>query len=167
MVVGLSLAAVALVGSTAALTAVIVKDDGKGASSAPSEAASALADPVDDVTEEPEETEEAESEYYNESPSASDFELSLKTTRKACFGSAGCNVTVEPELTYNAAFPPEPDVTVSLTYEVRGGNDGPTIETIELTADGDSLNYSSPSTLVRTASGSVKVTAKITDVSTY
>ncbi|MER6249051.1 hypothetical protein [Streptomyces griseorubiginosus] len=34
---------------------------------------------------------------------ADSFSIDLRTTQRQCFGSAGCNVTVEPELTYSAA----------------------------------------------------------------
>ncbi|MFE7271760.1 hypothetical protein [Streptomyces sp. NPDC057623] len=90
------------------------------------------------------------------------FTIELRTTERQCFGSAGCNVTVEPELTYlgdSGAI--DPDAVYEITYEVRGDQSGPVIETAEL-SDQTSLNYT-PS-MISTASAGTKVSVKITDV---
>jgi hypothetical protein len=105
-------------------------------------------------------TEEPE-EMFNTSPTTEDFTVTLKTTEKQCFGSAGCHVTVEPEVGYEGLLQPDPDRTYSITYEIRGEESGPIIETIEL-SDQDQISYSEVS--LSTKSGSTKVTAKVTDV---
>lgn len=100
-------------------------------------------------------------EAYNEVPVTGDFKILLKTTSKQCFGSAGCNVTVDPELTYAGLLPPHPDKTYSITFEVKGGEDGAVIQTMELTSQ-DSVSYR-PVSLSTTTSGA-KLTAEVTDV---
>ncbi|MEV6169707.1 hypothetical protein AB0L99_15965 [Streptomyces sp. NPDC051954] len=95
---------------------------------------------------------------------ADSFTIKLKTTQSQCFGSAGCNVTVEPVLTYlGDSEGIDPDAVYEITYEIRGDESGPVIETAELT-DQTSLNYS-PS-LISTASSSTKASVGITDVTT-
>lgn len=89
------------------------------------------------------------------------FTITLKTTKRQCFGSAGCNVTVEPELAYMGAGDIDPDATYEITYEIHGDESGPVIETAEL-SDQTSLNYT-PS-LIQTVSASKKVSVEITDV---
>ncbi|MHC5701200.1 hypothetical protein OTC26_007060 [Streptomyces tirandamycinicus] len=111
----------------------------------------------------PEPVEEPE-EIYNEAPSKDEFTITLKTTQKQCFGSAGCHVTVEPELAYSGLVPANPDKTYSITYEVRGGEDGVIVQTLELT-DQDQVSYQ-PINLTTTRS-SAKLTAKVTDVDLY
>ncbi|WP_261989649.1 hypothetical protein [Streptomyces sp. uw30] len=93
---------------------------------------------------------------------ADSFTIELRTTKRQCFGSAGCNVTVEPELTYlGDSTAIDPDAVYEITYEIRGDDSGPVIETAEL-SDQTSLNYTPTS--ISTASSGTKVSAKITDV---
>ncbi|MEU5892526.1 hypothetical protein ABZ835_37655 [Streptomyces sp. NPDC047461] len=93
---------------------------------------------------------------------ADDFMMGLRTTDRQCFGSAGCNVTVEPDLTYVGPLNGiDPDAVYEITYEIRGDESGPVIATAEL-SDETSLNYR-PS-MISTASSSKKVSVKITDV---
>ncbi|MFJ2008546.1 hypothetical protein [Streptomyces chartreusis] len=90
------------------------------------------------------------------------FSVDLRTTRRQCFGSAGCNVTVEPEFTYlGVTEDVDPDAVYEITYEIRGDESGPVIQTAEL-SDQTSLNYT-PS-MISTASSGTKVSVKITDV---
>ena len=90
------------------------------------------------------------------------FAIELRTTSRHCFGSAGCNITVEPELTYlGLSDNIDPDATYEITYEIRGDENGPVIDTMEL-SDRTSLNYT-PS-LISTPSSGTKPTVKITDV---
>ncbi|MGW8951340.1 hypothetical protein [Streptomyces sp. NPDC055709] len=134
------------------------QDDADSPSAADSKpTAEAAPAAVPEPTEEPEVT-------YNEAPTNEEFTITLKTTQKQCFGSAGCNVTVEPELTYNGLVPANPDKTYSITYEVRGGEDGAIVQTLELT-DQDQVSYQ-PINLSTTKS-SAKLTAKVTDVELY
>lgn len=123
---------------------------------APSPSASApsiSAEPVSDPT--------TESPAYAD-PRPSDFTMKLKIKRKHCFGSAGCNVDVEPDLSYGGILPIDPDKSYEITYQINGDESGPVIETISLT-DGTSMEYY-PSSL-STASSRTKITGKVTDVS--
>ena len=92
----------------------------------------------------------------------SDFKIALKIKSKACFGDAGCNVTYEPELTIVGAQVDQDGCSYEITYEVRGGEDGPAIDTIEL----DSGQYQQTEGIAQTARQSSKLTAVITDVET-
>jgi hypothetical protein len=60
---------------------------------------------------------------------AKDFSVELKVISKKCFGSAGCNVTVEPAITYLGTLTYE--LACDLTYSVSGDESGETIETAE------------------------------------
>ncbi|MFF4576121.1 hypothetical protein [Streptomyces sp. NPDC001410] len=93
---------------------------------------------------------------------ANSFTIKLRTTKRQCFGSAGCNLTVEPNLTYlGDSEDIDPDAVYEITYEIHGDESGPVIETAEL-SDQTSLNYT-PS-LISTGSASTKVSVEITDV---
>lgn len=104
---------------------------------------------------------EETAEEYNTAPSATDFTLKLKTTSKHCFGSAGCNVTVEPDLTYESLTPLDPSAAISITYVIHGDESGPVTETMELTGQ-TNLRYQPTS--ISTPGGGTKVTVEITDV---
>jgi hypothetical protein len=105
------------------------------------------------------------------SPTTGDFVVSLKTTAKQCFGSAGCNVTVEPEIaktgfrvTSGGTTPFElpSEGTIDITYTIKGDESGPVIETVTLDlADG---MYSAPETYLSTASTGVKPKVEVTDL---
>lgn len=92
---------------------------------------------------------------------ADSFTIDLKTKSRQCFGSAGCNLTVEPNLTYVGIGDIDPDAVYEITYEIRGDESGPVIETAELSNE-TSLNYT-PS-LISTASAGARVSVEITDV---
>ncbi|MFF7565254.1 hypothetical protein ACFZB4_35490 [Streptomyces pseudovenezuelae] len=93
---------------------------------------------------------------------AESFSIDLRTTARQCFGSAGCNVTVEPDLTYlGSSGDLDPDAVYEITYEIHGDESGPVIQTAELT-DQTSLSYT-PS-LISTASASTEPSVEITDV---
>lgn len=93
---------------------------------------------------------------------AGSFLIDLKTTSKQCFGSAGCNLTVEPDLTLAIdSSLVDPDAVYDITYTIHGDESGPVIETAEL-SNQTSLNYT-PS-MISTASSGTKVTVEITNV---
>ncbi|MFE2068146.1 hypothetical protein ACFXDH_38205 [Streptomyces sp. NPDC059467] len=93
---------------------------------------------------------------------ADSFTVELRTTQRQCFGSAGCNVTVEPNLSYlGDSESIDPDAVYEITYEIHGDESGPVIETAEL-SDRTSLHYT-PST-ISTASAGTNVSVEITDV---
>lgn len=85
-------------------------------------------------------------------PRRSDYSIQLKVKSKHCFGSAGCNVEVEPKLThYTDRGPVNPDITYEITYRITGSDDGPMIDTMELTAG----SYTSSEGFISTASANV------------
>lgn len=92
-------------------------------------------------------------------PTVKDFAIALKIKSKECFGSAGCNVTYEPKLTIVGPKVDE-DGTYEITFEVRGGDDGAAIDTIEV----DGGQYSASEGLAQTARQSSKLTAVITEM---
>lgn len=94
-------------------------------------------------------------------PGPSDFTMKLRIKRKQCFGSARCNVDVDPDLSYEGILPIDPDKTYEITYQINGDESGPVIDTITLT-NGTSMEYY-PSSL-STASSGTKITGKVTDV---
>lgn len=107
-------------------------------------------------------TEEATPEYID--PTADNFEVTLKTTHRQCFGyGVGCNVTVKPELTFLdlGGEKLDPDKTYEITYEITGDESGPVIDTMTL-SDGSSLNFHE--TDLSTPSSATKTRIKITDV---
>lgn len=93
------------------------------------------------------------------SPEPEDFAIDLKVKAKQCYGSAGCNVTVEPVLTYPEGL--DPEALYEVTYTITGGEDGSVIETAELMGE----NAQGQETLISTSSSAVTPKAKVTDVS--
>ena len=92
-----------------------------------------------------------------------DFILELRVKEKECFGSAGCNVTVEVEPAM--ADPSRIEGrTVELTYEITGIEDGPLVGTLEFDSEG---NYSRAQEDVQTTSPDAKLSVKVTDVQSY
>ncbi|GAA2759990.1 hypothetical protein [Actinopolymorpha rutila] len=91
------------------------KDDAK-----PPAAAALPASPAPTATtaEEPatveEDTSAPEPGY---SPVAEDFKLTLRTLKKACFGSAGCNISYRVDMGYLGTETPDASVTYEVTYE--------------------------------------------------
>jgi hypothetical protein len=86
--------------------------------------------------------------------------IAVKTRSQQCFGSAGCNVTVQVDPDYVG----NQDVSTGsweITYEIRGGEDGPIIETMTLT-DG-TFTFPEEQSLSTTSSGT-KLKAVVTDV---
>jgi hypothetical protein len=91
-------------------------------------------------------------------PKAADFRLTVKILRKQCFGSAGCNLSFRIDVAYDG-----PTFTGSylVTYEVRGGEDGPLVNSF--TIEGDTAQVESEET-IGTKSSRSKLTARVTDV---
>lgn len=150
-------AAVAIIAAIIGTGVVVVqtRDDSK-----PTAAAETSAPAEDLAAPAVEETEDPEPSYAELTPA--DFEMKLRTTRRQCFGSAGCNLTVEPDLTYTGLTGDiDPDAVYDITYEIKGDESGPVIATAELSNE-TNLNYR-PS-LITTVSSGTKVSVKITDV---
>lgn len=92
---------------------------------------------------------------------ADSFTVDLKTLSQHCFGSAGCNVKVEPKLTYKDGSASDLDGTsCQITYEITGG-ESPVIETISSTGS----QFSSTPSLLQTSSSAAKLSAAVQDVS--
>ncbi|WP_108990432.1 hypothetical protein [Streptomyces coelicoflavus] len=156
IIIGAAAAVIAAIVGTGIVVVQAQDDDSKPAataeSSAPTEA------PATTVAEEPEP--ELEPSYVEVDPDS--FTIELRTTDRQCFGSAGCNMTVEPKLTFvGDSTDIDPDAVYEITYEIRGGDSGPVIETAEL-SDQTSLNFMP--TMLSTASAGSKLSVKITDV---
>jgi hypothetical protein len=155
-----------IIGSAAAVIAAIVATgivvvNSRDDSSAPTTTSTSSA-PDNAVTAVEEEEPEPEPTFAE--PVVDDFTMELRTTRRQCFGSAGCNLTVEPELTYEGISTDlDPDATYEITYEIRGDEDGPVIETAEL-SNQTTLNFT-PS-VISGVPASVKPSVKITDITT-
>jgi hypothetical protein len=92
-------------------------------------------------------------------PKPSDFTATVKTMSKHCYGSAGCNVVVQPDLTY-IGVADLTSMTCSITYEVSGDESGPTVETGTTVGEQFTFRQSALST----ASTKTKPAITITDV---
>ena len=93
-------------------------------------------------------------------PVVKDFKLSVKTLSKKCFGSAGCNVTYRVLVGYSGPTL-NPSDSYEVTYEVRGGEDGPAVNT--LTVEGDQSTVQDEEYL-STPSSRTKLTVVVTSV---
>ena len=86
------------------------------------------------------------------------FQITVKTLSKQCFGSAGCNVEIRLGLGGDADTE---GVAAELTVKVTGDESGPLIETISVDEDG---NCAVPELTLSTKSSGTKVKAKVTAV---
>jgi hypothetical protein len=93
-------------------------------------------------------------------PKPADFELTVKTLSKKCFDTAGCNVTYRIEVAYGGPAL-DPATTYEVTYEVRGPEDGPQINTMTVTGDQSSVQQQE---YASTKSSATKLKAVVTDV---
>ena len=66
-------------------------------------------------------------------PKLSDFKLEVRELRRQKFGPAGANITYHIVTTRGPAY--DPDKTYALVYEVRGGQDGPVRNYMEIRGD--------------------------------
>jgi hypothetical protein len=91
-----------------------------------------------------------------------DFTIGLKTVSKNCFGSAGCNLVVEPNITYaGAATQLTAYGTCSITYTITGGESGDIVETARGTGG---MQYRVSQSVLQTKSSGVTPSATVTDV---
>ncbi|SBT40647.1 hypothetical protein [Micromonospora auratinigra] len=97
-----------------------------------------------------------------DAPTKSDFKLKVKILSKACFGSAGCNVTYRINVTYTGAGL-DPSRTYEVTYQVKGAED-PIINTFEVTGDSASVQQEEMASTRRSGD---KLTAVVTEVSEF
>jgi hypothetical protein len=68
-------------------------------------------------------------------PKVEDYQLELIVIEKQCFGSAGCLITVRPDLAYGG-FPTPSGKEYMLVYEIIGGEDGVEIFNLTIHDDG-------------------------------
>lgn len=121
----------------------------------------AVAEALASTTTDPPTTEAATTTSPSTTPTAAtadlaDFMVELIVVEKQCFGSAGCNVTIEPELFYDG--PPLPSsARYTLVYEVQGGEDGPLTFNIDI--EGDSYSYDQE--LISTARSEDELTVEL------
>lgn len=108
----------------------------------------------------PTETSSDDAEPADYTPKKSDVELKLKTKDKQCFGSAGCNVTVEPRVTLDTGIPDTG--TLTIYYTIRGAEDGALEGNIEV--DLSDKTYTRDEPTVSTSGSGKKLTIKVTDV---
>jgi hypothetical protein len=159
-----------ILGSAAAVIAAVIgtglfvvqamnDDNDRPASTSSSSRATEESEPVveDDV-------EEPDLDLYVTDPAATDFKIELRTKSKQCFGSAGCNLVVEPELTYDGLTSElDPALTYEITYEITGDESGPIMQTAELT---DQTTVTYDTTVVSTPSRGTELSVEVTDVTT-
>ena len=93
-------------------------------------------------------------------PTKRDFRITLKILTKDCFGDAGCNLTYRPQLTNLSWVDFDPSITYDVTYEVRGGQDGAQLDTLQVTGS----QYQSSEGAASTATSAAKLTAVIISV---
>ncbi|MFI9248237.1 hypothetical protein ACIGXF_38070 [Streptomyces sp. NPDC053086] len=149
VIIGSAVAVIAAVVATGVVVVQASDDDSKPA---------AVETPAEEVTSAA--SDDPEPRYAE--ITVNSFTIKLRTTKRQCFGSAGCNMTLEPSLTYlgdSASI--DPDAVYEITYELHGDESGPVIETAELSSR-TSLNYTPSS--ISTASAGTKVSVEITDV---
>jgi hypothetical protein len=92
-----------------------------------------------------------------------DVKLAVKTTKKDCYGSVGCNVeyTVTPSV--DKAKLSASGHAWLVTYEVSGVEDGPAVNSFTLQTDGSYAGYEVQG-FGSTASKSAKLVAKVTEI---
>ncbi|MFI6505285.1 hypothetical protein [Nonomuraea typhae] len=92
-------------------------------------------------------------------PEPEDFSLRIKTLKKSCYGSAGCNVTYSIRVTLLKEIESD-DTEYQVTYKVTGGDD-PEINTF--TIQGTQVTFQEEE-FVSTPSSSSKLKAKVVEV---
>lgn len=95
-------------------------------------------------------------------PEPKDFSIALSVKSKQCFGSAGCNLVVEPALSYLGANTLMSGYTCDLTYSIKGDEDGELIETAYNTGG---TQYRISRTSISTPNSKTVPTAEVTSVS--
>lgn len=90
------------------------------------------------------------------------LKIAIRTRSKECFGSAGCNVTIQIDPSYVGTQ----DVSTGsweITYEIRGGEDGPLVET--MTLEDGTFSFPAEQNL-GTTSSTARLEAVVTNVYT-
>lgn len=94
-------------------------------------------------------------------PTAKDFRIAVKVVSRQCFGSAGCLVSYRVAPTYVGKHPLSESVEYEVTYEVRGVDDGPAVNTFTVTGGESSVQSEETA---QTPSSTTKLSAVATDV---
>lgn len=94
-------------------------------------------------------------------PAVSDFIIDVKVLKKACFGSAGCNIRYQIDPTYIGTSPLAKQA-FTVIYEVLGGEDGPQIN--NFTVNGDSSISFQRQEFISTSSSGAALKAKATSI---
>lgn len=94
-------------------------------------------------------------------PKASDFRVSLSITEKQCFGSAGCNITFRIKPEYVGTSPVPDGKAYTITYQIDGGEDGPTLNSFKL--ENGTATYDQEE-MISVKSSKAKLSAKVTSV---
>lgn len=92
-------------------------------------------------------------------PDPKGFTIGIKVLRKACFGSAGCNVTFRIDPSYNGSSFTD-TVSWEVVYQVNGGKDA---YTNKFTLTGSRASFESEE-LVETSNSAAALTAVVVDV---
>lgn len=98
-------------------------------------------------------------------PVVTDFELTLKITKKECFGSAGCNVGFETLLNYLGTGA-EPNSSWDITYDITGAED-PYTNTMTTTFGDDGVHGKyehEDGEMLQTPKSSSKLVVSVTSV---
>jgi hypothetical protein len=95
-----------------------------------------------------------------------DIELTLKTKEKQCFGSAGCNVTVQVRASLDGAVLDAlpSDGTWDVTYQISGDESGPIIGTFSVYGNG---KYDVNEEFLSTPSANTPVDVKVVSVERF
>ncbi|MFC0865673.1 hypothetical protein ACFHYQ_25585 [Sphaerimonospora cavernae] len=103
---------------------------------------------------------EPEPEPAEMTPKPRDIKIDIKILKKKCFGSAGCNITYRISPTYIGPGYSE-DIEWQVVYEVRGGEDGPQINSFTL--HDEQIEYQSEE-FVSVSSSATKLRGRVTEV---
>lgn len=152
---------VAVIGGTVAVTLAAQNDD--AASKAPAGETAWDREQRQNIADEtlPDATEPAsESTPAGHVVTAADMTLKTKITSKKCFGSAGCNLTVQVIAERKAGVPePDPGDTWLVTYEITGVDDAPVIGSFEITDGAYTVNEEALGTKTKDSKVKIKITA--------
>lgn len=114
---------------------------------------------VAETTDEPEVVETTEAPSYDV-PKRGHFDLTVKTTSKKCFGSAGCNLGYKIKAGWSGTY--DPAVKYDITFELVGSEDGAIIGTFSV--EGDMYSGYDLSGSLSTDSSSQRLSARVTDI---
>ncbi|HVV20806.1 MAG TPA: hypothetical protein VHF06_15330 [Pseudonocardiaceae bacterium] len=85
------------------------------------------------------------------------FKVDLRITDKECFGSAGCDISYRPSVTFTNDLDALDGLSGEITYQVTGDTSGTQIHTIDF--DGEQMTYDEET--AQTASSSSKLVATV------